>query len=210
MTATIPDPTELKEVYRYLLSHFARTGQPPSNATLAQGLNISRETAEAALGIIEEQGNIYRDPTTREIIAAYPFSARLTDHVVRFPDEHRVYAMCAIDALGIPAMLDTDATIESRCARCGKAIHVEVQHNTLRRYEPRDAQVWYLAVDDCCIPALEQCPSINFFCSAEHLAAWRAKHSDTHGDQLTIEEALVRGVAVFGSLLKGKEDGPSL
>jgi len=42
-----------------------------------------------------------------EITVAYPFSGRTTDHVVRFEGcGHEVYAMCAIDALGIAPMFD--------------------------------------------------------------------------------------------------------
>jgi alkylmercury lyase-like protein len=108
--------SRLANVCDFLLRYFARTVKPPSNVTIAQAMHLSPETAEAAVGMIEERSNIYRDPATREILAAYPFSARPTDHIVRFPDGHFVYSMCAIDALGMPTMLGADATIQSRCA----------------------------------------------------------------------------------------------
>jgi Alkylmercury lyase len=206
MSIATLDPAKVNEVYHHLLVSFSESGQPPTPQAIARRFNLPLEATDKALEIIEAQGNIYRDPTTRAVLAAYPFSAGPTPHIVRFPDGHWVYAMCAIDALGMPSMLGTDATIESRCAHCDKAIHVEVQHNTLHGYEPRGAQVWYMPVNHCCVPALEQCPSINFFCSAEHLAAWRAIHSDMRGDRLTIEEALGRGTAVFGNLIKGNEE----
>lgn len=67
---------------------------------------------------------------------------------------------------------------------------------------PHSVRVWYAWGSECCIAALEQCPAINFFCSPEHLAAWRAAHPDSQGDSLAVEEAFARGRAVFGNLLK--------
>ena len=43
-----------------------------------------------------------------DVTAAYPFSARPTRHRLRLVDGRSYWAMCAIDALGIPYMLDSD------------------------------------------------------------------------------------------------------
>ena len=62
------------------------------------------------------------------IRAAYPFSAHPTPHVVHIADRPRVYAVCAIDALGIAAMLHRDITIDSTDPHNGQPISVTV-HN---------------------------------------------------------------------------------
>ncbi len=161
---------------------------------------------------IEARGCIYRKPATRVILAAYPFSAQPTDHIVRFADGHSVYAMCAIDALGMPVMLNADAVIESRCAHCGKEIRVVVRDNALMEYTPQETRVWYMQADACCVAALEQCPSINFFCSHEHLAAWRSQRASERGEEFDVPRAFVRGREVFGNLLRpdGSKDGQSV
>lgn len=189
-------------VYRQMLLSFARTGQPPTTELLASALNLSREQVEQSLSLLATGGSIYRDPQTHAILAAYPFSAVPTRHIVRFADGHAVYAMCAIDALGMPVMLDTDATIESRCTQCGRQISVEVKNNVLAEFSPHTTRVWYLQADACCIPALQQCPSINFFCSAGHLDIWRVSHDDMPGAALTMDEAFAHGARIFGHLLK--------
>src|SRR5215472_13503582 len=62
------------------------------------------------------------DATTGGIRAAYPFSGLPTPHrVLLAPDaqevaEQQVFAMCALDALGIPLMLHRAATILSEDA----------------------------------------------------------------------------------------------
>ncbi|HVE96410.1 MAG TPA: organomercurial lyase [Pseudonocardiaceae bacterium] len=47
------------------------------------------------------------------IAVAYPFSTTPTRHVVRIANRIDVYAMCAIDALGVAAMLAADVVISS-------------------------------------------------------------------------------------------------
>lgn len=192
-------------VYHQMLVSLARTGQPPPTESLVNALALSREQVKQSLNLLESGGSIYRDPETRAILAAYPFSATPTQHVVRFADGHFVYAMCAIDALGMPVMLDADARVESRCTRCDKEIRITVKRNALAEVSPPGARVWYLQADACCVAALEQCPSINFFCSTEHLEAWRATQDNAQGTPLTMDEAFAAGARVFGNLLK--QDG---
>lgn len=192
-------------VYHQMLLSFARTGQPTTTESLVNALALSREKVEQSLNLLESDGSIYRDPETRAILAAYPFSATPTQHVVRFADGHFVYAMCAIDALGVPVMLDADATIESRCVQCGREIRVTIKRNALVEFSPQETRVWYMQTDPCCVAALEQCPSINFFCSSEHLEQWRAAQDSAQGLPLTIDEAFAHGARIFGKLLK--QDG---
>ncbi len=194
--------SQVRQVYHHLLVHFFQTGHPPAPENIPGALYLSDSAVERALDQIEAQGGIYRDPTTGKILAAYPFSAKPTDHIVRFAGGHSVYAMCAIDALGMPVMLNADAMIESKCAHCGKEIRVVVRDNALMEYTPQETRVWYIQADACCVAALEQCPSINFFCSPEHLAAWRAQNASERGEEFDVPGAFVRGREVFGNLLR--------
>ena len=47
----------------------------------------------------------------------YPFSAATTAHTVAIEGGPTVFAMCAVDALGIADMLGTDVTITSTVLR---------------------------------------------------------------------------------------------
>ncbi|WP_161557759.1 organomercurial lyase [Micromonospora sicca] len=98
------------------------------------------------------------------LIAAYPFSPVPTPHTVSLGDVD-VFAMCAIHALGMPFMLDTDALITSADPHTGKPIQVTVAEGAAT-YQPPEAVVVYAAsratgrsVDTCCF-------TINFFTSA--------------------------------------------
>jgi Alkylmercury lyase len=112
------------------------------------------------------------------IRCAYPFSATPTAHLVDIEGGPSVYAMCAIDALGMSAMLHRDVTIRSTDPRNGRPITVTV-HNGHARWTPGSVVVVDGAITtspggDCCPPdtppdALVQaaadrcCGVLNFF-----------------------------------------------
>jgi hypothetical protein len=80
---------------------------------------------EESLAELEQRDLIGRDPETGEVVIAYPFSALPTSHTVEFVDDGiRVYAMCAIDALGIPFLLDRAVRIHSRDPDTGEPIEL--------------------------------------------------------------------------------------
>ncbi len=47
--------------------------------------------------------------------------------LVAYPGSRERYAVCAIDALGIPAMLGAPVTISSRCHHCGEPLEIRVR-----------------------------------------------------------------------------------
>jgi Alkylmercury lyase len=57
-------------------------------------------------------------PASDEILMAHPFSAVPTAYVVRVGGR-AFWANCAWDALAIPTMLGSDASVDARCADCG-------------------------------------------------------------------------------------------
>jgi alkylmercury lyase-like protein len=61
---------------------------------------------------------------------ANPLSAKPTSFLVA-TDHGRHYGNCIWDALGIAAMLDTDAHIDTDCADCGEAMVLEVRDRNL-------------------------------------------------------------------------------
>jgi alkylmercury lyase-like protein len=61
---------------------------------------------------------------------ANPLSSRPTPFLVT-TDRGRFYGNCVWDALGIAAMLDADARIDTDCDDCGEAIVLEVRDGEL-------------------------------------------------------------------------------
>ena len=72
----------------------------------------------------------------------------------------------------------------------------------LEAVEPASTVVWYSLAFDGCV-AQSCCPSTQFFCSDDHLTAWRAGNgARTTGDRLNMREALEIGIALFEPLLR--------
>jgi hypothetical protein len=119
-----PAERGLRAVQQAVLRAFAATGSPPPVVELqaaagAWGVSAAEVVTELASDdflCVDEEGRI---------TVAYPFSTAPTEHLVEIGDGPRVWAMCAIDALGIPVMLGRDAVITSTDPASGQAIRVE-------------------------------------------------------------------------------------
>ncbi len=86
-----------------------------------------------------------------QIRAAYPFPAASTGHLVAIDAGPTVYAMCAIDALGIAAMLDRNITITSADPVTGAQIAVSIQRGQAT-WRPGSAVVFVGAATPAATP----------------------------------------------------------
>jgi hypothetical protein len=104
--ACIPAP--LRDLHRAILRQFLRTGTPPAAAWIT-GTAADLGLAATAVADLEAADLVY---TADGIVTvAYPFSGTPTGQQVELDGLPAVYAMCAIDALGIPAMAGRDGRI---------------------------------------------------------------------------------------------------
>ncbi len=144
------------------------------------------------------------------IVGAYPFADRDTGHRVTL-DGPVLNAMCAVDALGIGVMTGRDIAITSRCRHCGMPIRITTQNQgrTLAKVEPSTAVVWQDVRYEGGCAANSLCATTVFFCSDDHLSAWRRERAaDEAGFRLSMEEGLEAGRAVFGPSLAGLDKTP--
>src|SRR6266511_2374600 len=128
-------PAPIRELHRRVLGHFAASGQAPLRAILSAWAAELGVGLQDALGRLVEADLVEANPATGHLAGAYPLVASPRGHQVRLPGGLTMEAYCAIDALGIPAMLDQDATITSRDPLIGAPITVEV-HDGHARWEP--------------------------------------------------------------------------
>jgi hypothetical protein len=115
-TRALPlEPAE-RAGHQAILRTFATTGRPPDLGELAEVTGGTEANATAVLASLHELDAIRLD-SDGQMPVAYPFSSTRTRHRVRIGDrverQVEVYAMCAIDALGIAAMLGRDIVISS-------------------------------------------------------------------------------------------------
>lgn len=193
-------------VHQFILKTFAKTGRCPTLVDVQREFKLaSVEEADALIAELERLGSVHRDPGDRKITHAYPFSNEPTPHRVQLADGPQVYAMCAIDALGIPFMLKQDVEISSSCAHCGGKIEIQIQSGRITQHSPQNIVVWYPNVHEGCVAATDLCPQVNFFCLSQHLKQWTVEHPKQTGRRLTLEQGLKGGCQAFETLLQGPD-----
>jgi hypothetical protein len=188
-----------REFYRWILRSFGE-GAPPGPDALADAASRFALEVEPALERLRKQDLVHDDPATGAILVAYPFSGPPTAHRVRLAGRE-VYAMCAIDALGIAPMLGERIDIESRDPVSGEGIRVKVDPDGAAEWWPGSAVVVAGAIRDQGEACCGCCPVLNFFASSANAERWLTQHPEVRGGVISMEETAAAGRAVFGNVL---------
>ncbi|MFI1572664.1 alkylmercury lyase family protein [Streptomyces anulatus] len=190
----------LRAVQQAVLRHFAATGSAPGTADLEPAAAAAGRTAAEVLDELAQEDFLTLDPEGR-IRAAYPFSAVPTPHRVTIAGGVQVWSMCAIDALGIPAMLGRDAVITSVDPVTGESVTV-TSENGQTVWEPATAVVFVGRQGGCSGPAAEVCcDTLNFFTGSASARTWIEQHPGVNGRIVDRARAEEVGQATFGPLL---------
>lgn len=145
-------------------------GETPTDADLVSRLGVPAAEVRGSVQRLLERGLITVDDSSR-VTGSYGLSLLPSDHRVTFDVGDR-YVWCAVDAVGIPAAMRTDAQVASRCFHCGKPVQL-----TIKDGEPQgsadDVPVIGVGAAGCSGRVIEDvCPMVNFFCSQEHAEKW--------------------------------------
>ena len=190
----------LRAVHQAVLRSFVHTGGAPDLSILARHaapFEVSQVLAELADGdflCLDQAG---------QITAAYPFSAVPTRHRVQLSGEATVFAMCAIDALGISAMASVPVVIESADPSTTEPVTVNVD-GAASSWDPATAVVYVGRTSDggAGPSASVCCGCMNFFATRAAASAWAASHPQITGGILSQARALQTGIGIFGQLLR--------
>lgn len=191
-----------------LFQLYAEEGRAPTASALAERVGSSETAIRSSLEELRRRDLVVLEGD--RIVGAYPYTDRDMGHHVTL-DGRVLNAMCAVDALGIGAMTDRDIAIASCCRHCGAPIRIATrdQGRALARVEPQTAVMWQSVRYDGACAANSLCATTAFFCSDDHLSAWRReRNADEPGFRLSIEEGLEAGRALFGPSLAGLETAP--
>ncbi len=196
-------PVSVRSMHQRLLRHFAATGNAPSSRDLEAFAADAGVDVTTAVSVLAADDLVAVDDHGR-LQAAYPFSPTPTDHTV---DINGVtsYAMCAIDALGMPYMLRANATIQSHDPHTGAPVTVTVIAGE-SVFQPDTAVVVYASssangrsVDTCC-------STINFFADTTSAREWISERPNLAATILSQGDAVTLGRNIFGSLVTSATD----
>ena len=202
-TRTLPLESTERAVHQAILRAFAATGRPPTLGDLTEVTGGTEAIATTVLASLHELDAIRLDPDG-QIAVAYPFSATPTRHRVRIGDrvegQVEVYAMCAIDALGIAPMLGRDTVISSVDPSSGQTVTVTTTDGRTT-WDPAPAVVFVGAAEGGGASADRCCDYLNFFIDTAAAEAWTASHAEIPGKILDQTKAQQLGTQLFGPLL---------
>jgi alkylmercury lyase len=129
-----------REAFRAILN-----GEPAGVERLATALHLPLTVVNAAVARLVERGTMALDPATGEVVAARGLSLAKTVHRLAIAGR-LLYTFCAVDAVGIPAGLERDARVESRCHGCGQPLTLTITKGVVT--EPFDGIVIWGAERD--------------------------------------------------------------
>lgn len=192
---------------RLVLETFARSGRAPLKHELVLTTGLAPEQVQDLLVKLSDRDMVVVNADNSEIIGAYPFVERQTEHRLKL-DDTALYAMCAIDALGTGAMLGMDIKVVSACRYCHTPVRFKTGDKGLKlaSHTPEQTNVWVgrQYADGCAANSL--CTTMAFFCSDAHLDSWRSEQSPPpKGVRLSFEEGFQLGKAIFMPLLAPAE-----
>jgi len=101
---------------RDILARFVADGGPIDIASLPHPPDVVAELDARDLVYVQDG----------RVILAYPWSGTPTAFVVRLSGGRQRWACCAIDALGIAAMLREPVHVGSRCHHCDEPLNLDV------------------------------------------------------------------------------------
>jgi hypothetical protein len=110
---------------------FVATGQAPTYCEMARQVGLPAEDARQAYRRLHAHHALVLEPGTDTIRMANPLSAIPTPYRVDVAG-CRLWANCAWDSLGIPAMLHADARIEAVSASSGDAMAYAIEAGELK------------------------------------------------------------------------------
>lgn len=121
------DSVVRSHVYDYVM----REGLPPTIAETSSALSRPPNEVRASFQRLADGHILVLQKGSGEILMANPFSAVPTPFLVK-AGGRCYYGNCIWDAMGIPAMLKQDATIEASCGCCSTAMNLKVTNGSLQ------------------------------------------------------------------------------
>ncbi len=100
-------------------------------------------------------------------------------------------------------MFGHDLSVVSSCAHCSKPITIVVRNRMIVAHNPAETVVWAGATRSG-HAATSVCPTINFFCSSDHVTAWLQGRAGATGSMVSLAEAFYIGKEIFEPLLPAR------
>jgi len=130
MTASRDTQALDREVRYQVYDHTMSRLKPPLVADVTRAMGASEAEIRAAFQRLADAHILVLQNESGEILMANPFSAVPTPFFV-YTEHGDAWGNCIWDSLGIPAMLGTDARIDTGCGDCNESMTLEIKGQEL-------------------------------------------------------------------------------
>ena len=193
------DP-ELQALHKGILFSFIQQGRPLANDEIAN--RLQQHSVEDALQRLADDDLIVVDAAHKKVLGAYPMTVEQTAHKIEV-NGHSFFAMCALDAVSIAPMFETEVTISSQCAWSGEAVSIQMRGKQLLSVAPpAEIKVGILWQMPGSVAAHSMCMEMVFLLNEEAAQQWQQqKHAQV--SIFSLQDAVEFGAAFFTPLLDG-------
>jgi len=136
--------TATERLFRnHIMESIINSGAPVNVNNLVQELNTQPDEVQAIVDSLVAKRAVVRDGLG-DIVFAYPLSALPTAHRVTLQDGRQLYAMCAVDALGVAFTFKQDIKINSVCRHCNEPVSLQISNGEIVDLFPATAHVMHV------------------------------------------------------------------
>jgi mercuric reductase len=190
-----PEETGL---HRMILHSFIERGRPLERTEISRSEWIG--DFDSILARLRVFDLIVLDDRS-EVVGAYPFTMERTPHHIEV-NGHRIYAMCALDALAVSPMFGLEVQINSRCAVSQDPIHLRQRDLELLEIEPsKDLLLGIHWQESTTCAAHSLCREMVFLKNLDVAMTWQEVVSEAR-ELFEIQEAVQISAQFFVPLLR--------
>ncbi len=191
-------PPVLQALHRAVIASLVTHGRPPERSEVAA--TVGADQVDAALARLGDDDLIVLAADCSEILGAYPVTSEVTPHQIHV-NGHRIYGMCALDALAVSPIFDQPVEIRSQCRATGEAVYISQAGECILEAQPPEVRVgvrWQRPFGGSAAHSL--CMEMVFLRDDDAAAAWHGGDLAQHSIY-TLEQAVAFGTLYFTPLL---------
>lgn len=191
-------PPALQALHRAVIVSLVTRGRPPHRSEVAA--RVGADQVEPALARLGDDDLIVLADDRSAILGAYPVTSEVTPHQIHV-NGHRIYGMCALDALAVAPMFDRPVEIRSHCRVTGAAVYISQAGERILGAQPPEVRVgvrWQRPFGGSAAHSL--CMEMVFLQDDSAAAAWHGGELGHHSSY-ALEQAVAFGALYFNPLL---------
>jgi mercuric reductase len=189
---------ELRQLHQEILQSLVKRGKPLSNAEISK--HVGDAGLASTLRTLGENDLVVLNADGKSVVGAYPVTIEQTPHMIQV-GANTIYAMCALDAVSVAPMFDTEVTIKSQCYVTAEPVEIQMRGFDVLHASPADVCVgirWQMPQGSA---AHSMCMQMVFLKDAETARQWQ-------GDQtasitiFSLPDAIAFGAAFFMPIMQ--------